>query len=284
MNRHTAFTLVELLVVITIMEILLALLTPALERAIEQAERVACGSQLHAWGVAIPQYYLDNRRKLMSANRHFGSAVYPNLAWAHNEDLAGDWATGNTKAEDWTEPRIGPYIGRVSGGRGGSVGLSVDTITTGWGGLWYCPANKAPGKDQQNINAANVADWFVSDYAYFGRSDIWGKTHSTKPEELIGRDLDGGRIMMADAIYLESQEGWWFNHGVESWSTHDVAWGGPKQTYPDLSGTNRLAGDGSVRWKDLIEFDRDAMDVRSTSEPFVTTNSGPDPAGNLNFY
>jgi prepilin-type N-terminal cleavage/methylation domain-containing protein len=62
MARSRAFTLVELLVVITIIVILLALLTPALDRAIEQAERVQCAAKLHAQDLALKQYALDFRR------------------------------------------------------------------------------------------------------------------------------------------------------------------------------------------------------------------------------
>lgn len=45
-NGQTAFTLVELMVVIAIIVVLLALLTPAMDRAIYQAELAACGAKL----------------------------------------------------------------------------------------------------------------------------------------------------------------------------------------------------------------------------------------------
>jgi prepilin-type N-terminal cleavage/methylation domain-containing protein len=60
-----AFTLVELLIVVTIIVVLLALLTPALDRAIYQAELVVCGARLHTTGAATVEYALANKRSYM---------------------------------------------------------------------------------------------------------------------------------------------------------------------------------------------------------------------------
>jgi len=59
---RTAFTLVELLVVVTILVVLLALLAPALDKAIYQAELAVCGARLKALGVAVNLYVTDQRR------------------------------------------------------------------------------------------------------------------------------------------------------------------------------------------------------------------------------
>jgi prepilin-type N-terminal cleavage/methylation domain-containing protein len=56
------FTLVELLVVVTIIVILMALLAPALDRAIYQAEVTVCGAQQRTVVSASVQYAMDNRR------------------------------------------------------------------------------------------------------------------------------------------------------------------------------------------------------------------------------
>ena len=48
MPIRNGFTLVELLVVITIIVILLALLAPALDKAIYQAELAVCGTRVRA--------------------------------------------------------------------------------------------------------------------------------------------------------------------------------------------------------------------------------------------
>jgi prepilin-type N-terminal cleavage/methylation domain-containing protein len=56
------FSLVELLVVITIIVVLLALLTPALDQAIYQAELAACGAQLKGIGTGVLTYAAASRQ------------------------------------------------------------------------------------------------------------------------------------------------------------------------------------------------------------------------------
>src|SRR5687767_44112 len=63
MNRPNAFTLVELLVVMTIIAVLLALLTPALDVAVYEAELVVCASRLDALAKGVTHYALDFRRQ-----------------------------------------------------------------------------------------------------------------------------------------------------------------------------------------------------------------------------
>ncbi len=52
-RRWHAFTLVELLVVISIIALLIALLLPALARAKATAQQVVCASNEHEMGVAM---------------------------------------------------------------------------------------------------------------------------------------------------------------------------------------------------------------------------------------
>jgi prepilin-type N-terminal cleavage/methylation domain-containing protein len=60
--RAPGFTLVELLVVVAIIVVLLAMMAPALERAIEQAELAVCAAHLRGAGSGAFVYAGDNRR------------------------------------------------------------------------------------------------------------------------------------------------------------------------------------------------------------------------------
>lgn len=59
-EKARGFTLVELLVVVTIIVILISILTPSLERAIGQAQRAKCASNLKGCGQGLAIYLNDS--------------------------------------------------------------------------------------------------------------------------------------------------------------------------------------------------------------------------------
>ena len=58
-KTHKAFTLIELLVVIAIIAVLMAILTPTLQRVREQAKNITCRSNLRQYGLAMYMYLDD---------------------------------------------------------------------------------------------------------------------------------------------------------------------------------------------------------------------------------
>ena len=76
-SLRKAFTLVELLVVIGIIALLISVLIPALQKARQQAQLVACGAQLRQIGVLLATYAGENR------------GFYPPLAWTSKTNSGG---------------------------------------------------------------------------------------------------------------------------------------------------------------------------------------------------
>jgi len=64
MKRKTAFTLIEVLVVVAIIALLVGILLPSLASARTQARRVTCATQLHQVGVAMVAYMQDSRDRM----------------------------------------------------------------------------------------------------------------------------------------------------------------------------------------------------------------------------
>jgi prepilin-type N-terminal cleavage/methylation domain-containing protein/prepilin-type processing-associated H-X9-DG protein len=72
-RRSAGFSLVEVLICITVVSVMVALLMPALKVARQMSDGVRCSSTLRSWGVAFTLYASDNR------------GYYP-IGWINNSD------------------------------------------------------------------------------------------------------------------------------------------------------------------------------------------------------
>jgi prepilin-type N-terminal cleavage/methylation domain-containing protein/prepilin-type processing-associated H-X9-DG protein len=99
---RSAFSLIELLVVIGIIAILIALLLPTLTRVREQARQLQCATKLRNIGVALNAYAANNRQH------------YPSIS---NWEVYGGDGTGedDDPLPGWCE-QLEPYIGKPTTG------------------------------------------------------------------------------------------------------------------------------------------------------------------------
>lgn len=217
MSKRSAFTLVELLVVIGIIAVLIATLLPALSLAREQARRVACASNLRQQGMCFWMYAQENK----------GEYPTPVTPFSY-----GDWPFGAMVVNYVPPPNLPAgtpllvYQGYLTEPR-----------------LLYCPSGDSNWITYEND--WNTTDWLGTYVGY----PCWEGYRSTQD---FGNVLPGlvadhptdfpDRLLAGDLITKVRNAG--------------VAQLGPnnhnrKDETP--AGGNILYNDGSVRWLDFTE-------------------------------
>jgi len=77
MAKGRGFTLIELLVVIAIIAVLMGILMPALSKAREQGQRVACQNNLKQYGLGVTMYTGDHDYRFMDPRMAYFSQYTP---------------------------------------------------------------------------------------------------------------------------------------------------------------------------------------------------------------
>ena len=101
MRRKHAFTLIEVLVVISIISLLIAILLPALGNARKAAHSAQCLARLKQIGVAMTNYYVDHNGQLPSGANN----VFSGYGWSNQIAIYLGTPGGDTPYETHAKPR-----------------------------------------------------------------------------------------------------------------------------------------------------------------------------------
>jgi len=141
MHKQKGFTLVELLVVISIIALLMAILAPSLQQARKQAKAVVCLSNMHQWSLVWSMYAQNND------GCYFGYGLWMGPLRPYYKDKKMRFCP--TAMRTWDE---GGYLGDPfsAWGYGSSYG------SYGMNGYFYNPAIGTIGEPKKHWRGAYI--------------------------------------------------------------------------------------------------------------------------------
>jgi len=173
-QRRTAFTLVELLVVITIIGMLMALLLPAVQAARESGRRATCMNNQQQFGKAMLNYEAAKKRFPGHVNRRYRIA-------GPNQSGQESWFTTSWLVE------LFPYLERADLDTDwGSNGSAVTSKPTVGLGFTTCPSDPRP-----NARSTPVLAYAVNSGRPMTDPAVWAFQNNGNPAFQPGLPYQG---------------------------------------------------------------------------------------------
>jgi len=235
-RNHRGFTMIELLVVITIIAMMISLLLPALSRARGLAQRVQCATNLRSIGQAI-QIYAANNENQYPCNSSMAKIGF---------GLPFRYMTNGQQQNGQAAPA--------------GLGLLYTTQMINNPTMFYCPQPGYYGpycsvdgqylpalvKKGGTINWGNVAYGYCY-YYQIRQFQFPGITQPFNNIQFTQTPVDSGSTILASDLTVNLAGNWTWPGPLPA-SNHTVTSGGQ----PD--GGNTLYNDGSVSWKNINEM------------------------------
>ena len=180
--KRLAFTLVELLVVIGIIALLISILLPALSRAREQANGVACLSNLRQIAIALHLYADQNRDR------------FPAPAWI-GDPQPDDWIYWQ-KNRDPKEGSLVPNLG----------GYTAKVLR--------CPSDEVDLHHQTSGSSTDPVDKYL--FSYTVNESICNHFNRVNKKRLLVRSQirhSSNKILVLDESSTTIDDGCWFSVG-----------------------------------------------------------------------
>ncbi len=233
-GRAQGFTLMELLVVITIIAVLASMLMPAINMVRTQARRSVCGNQMRQVGMGVVSYRTDNE------------GLYPSVYWNVNNDYStNSWSSWVYKTDQ------------------GRWQHALEAFT-GTYKVFNCPETSrfypnaavrdyaTPTVPRGSSPANGVGTWSVCLTAINSKNYAPAPTPSNptnmsdpKIDAFISQNQPTARRNRCPVVF----DGVWQNDGTNQ--RDNVSWG---YFFPHRQATNAVFDDGHVEFRTYKEF------------------------------